>query len=122
MKLQLFNPEVIAKKSKEMEFKDTAKFNDGDAGVFWSGKCGPSPWEMHPDCDELLHVIEGEIDVEILPNGKGKAHWANIKSGWFLVVPRGCWHRQYIRKLSTEFYLTPGETLHSHDEDPRIVT
>ena len=122
MKLLVFDPQAIAKESKEMEFRDLGKFDDGGAGVFWSSEGGPSPWEMHPDCDELLHVIDGEIDVEVLPMNGAEASWANVKGGAFLVVPRGCWHRQYIRTKSTEFYLTPGQTLHSQAEDPRVDT
>jgi quercetin dioxygenase-like cupin family protein len=119
MKVQLFNPSDIADQSDEMDFRDLASFDEGGGGVFWSSEGGPSPWEMHPDCDELLHVIEGEIDVEILPTGNGEGTVATVKAGWFLVVPRGCWHRQYIRSRSKEFYLTPGQTLHSHSADPR---
>jgi hypothetical protein len=36
-------------------------------GVFWAGAGGPSPWERHPECDELLQILDGEIEVEILP-------------------------------------------------------
>jgi len=122
MKLQVFDPQAISKESKEMEFRDLGKFDDGDAGVFWSSEGGPSPWEMHPDCDELLHVVDGEIDVEVLPSNGAEASWANMQRGSFLVVPRGCWHRQYIRTKSTEFYLTPGQTLHSQAKDPRVDT
>lgn len=120
MKLKVFNALKTAKGLNELEFKDLGTFNDGGAGVFWSGVGGPSPWEMHPDCDELLHVLEGMIDVEVLPSDSGDVRTATVKAGDFLVVPRGCWHRQHIRERSTEFYLTPGQTLHSVSDDPRI--
>ena len=120
MKLKVLNPHKITMESKEMEFRDLGKFNDGGAGVFWSTEGGPSPWEMHPDCDELLHVIEGEIDIEVLPKEGGEASTATVGAGRFLIVPRGCWHRQYIRKKCSEFYVTPGRTLHSQSEDPRV--
>ena len=102
-----------------MDFKELCRFDDGAGGVFWCSEGGLSPWEMHPDCDELLHVIEGEIEVEVLPRDGGEAVGAMVSSGCFLVVPRGCWHRQRLLAKSTEFYLTPGRTLHSHAEDPR---
>ncbi len=102
-----------------MDFRDLCEFDDGSGGVFWSSEGGPSPWEMHPDCDELLHVIEGEIEVEVLPSAGGEAVSATVRSGCYLVVPKGCWHRQCLRSKSTEFYLTPGRTLHSQSEDPR---
>ncbi|WOJ94815.1 cupin domain-containing protein [Congregibacter variabilis] len=120
MKLQVLNPHQTAMDSKEMEFRDLGSFDDGGAGVFWSNEGGPSPWEMHPDCDELLHVMEGEIDIEVLPKEGGEASVATVGPGCFLVVPRGCWHRQTIRKKSSEFYVTPGKTLHSSADDPRV--
>lgn len=120
MKIELFNPLEQAQSLSEMEFHDLAPFNAGGAGVFWSSEGGPSPWEMHPDCDELLHILEGEIEVEILPHDGGASTLANVKAGWFLVVPKGCWHRQTILTTSKELYLTPGQTLHSTSADPRV--
>ena len=122
MNLSPFNPSEVASKAKEMEFCDLGNFDNGGAGVFWSEKGGPSPWEMHPDCDELLHAIEGEIEVEVLPADGGDALKAMITTGSYLVIPRGCWHRQYIKARTKEFYLTPGRTLHSDEDDPRAGT
>lgn len=119
MKLLAFDPREIALAAKEMDFKELCEFDEGGGGVFWSSAGGPSPWEMHPDCDELLHVIEGEIEVEVLPPEGGKGVPATIAAGSYLVIPKGCWHRQYLKEKSTEFYLTPGRTLHSQSPDPR---
>lgn len=119
MKLSPFNPSEIASNSAEMEFVDLGDFDDGGAGVFWSEVGGPSPWEMHPDCDELLHTIEGEIEIEVLPLDGGASSTVVLISGSYLIVPKGCWHRQNIKARSKEFYLTPGRTLHSNDDDPR---
>ena len=106
--------------SKEMEFRDLGKFDSGGVGVSWSTEGGRSPWEMYPDCDELLHVMEGEIDIEDVPGEGGAASIATVGAGCFLIVSRGCWHLQYIRKKSSEFYVTPGQTLHSQSKDPRV--
>lgn len=119
MEISLFNPSESVKDLQEMEFSDLGAFDDGSAGVFWSRAGGPSPWEMHPDSDELLHVIEGEIELEILPSDGGDPIFATVKTGWYLVIPRGCWHRQTLQENSKEFYLTPGQTLHSMSADPR---
>ena len=107
--LEAYDPSAVADGLAEMEFRELARFDAGHAGVFWSEAGGPSPWEMHPDCDEMLHVLEGEIEVEVLPAGS------------FLVVPRGCWHRQTLLARTKELYLTPGRSLHSTDADPRIA-
>lgn len=119
MKLQVFDPQAIAQETREMEFKELCHFNDGGGGVFWSSAGAHSPWEMHPDCDELLHVAEGEIEVEVLPSDGSEGVLATVQAGSYLVVPRGCWHRQRLNEKSTEFYLTPGRTLHSQSADPR---
>ena len=42
-----------------MEFHELAPFNQGSVGVFWCG-AGTSPWERHPDDDELLGGFDDE--------------------------------------------------------------
>ena len=62
MKLDVINPAKAADEFGEMEFEQLSSFGDGQAGMFWSEAGGPPPWEMHPDCDELLQALEGEIE------------------------------------------------------------
>lgn len=119
MELRAFNPSDVADSISEMEFRRLADFDAGHAGVFWSDAGGPSPWEMHPDCDEMLHVLAGEIEVEVLPAEGGTGSKTRVPAGCFFVVPRGCWHRQLLVERTKELYLTPGATLHSTAEDPR---
>jgi len=120
MPTKTFRPSAVADTIDEMEFRTLSSFGDGHMGVFWSEAGGPSPWEMHPDCDELLHVMEGEIEVEILPSGGGDPEFERVDAGAMIVVPRGCWHRQNLLARTKELYLTPGRTLHSSDPDPRV--
>jgi len=47
----------------EVEFGRLAAFNNGEVGVFWSAS-GTSPWERHPEDEELLQVIEGQVEVD----------------------------------------------------------
>jgi len=117
--LSAHDPSAVADRLSEMEFRELARFGEGGAGVFWSQTGGPSPWEMHPDCDEMLQILEGEIEVEVLPTDGTKGTKTRVPRGSFFVVPRGCWHRQYIVERAKEFYLTPGQTLHSDALDPR---
>ena len=114
------NPLRVAKNLAEMEFHELATFNAGHVGVFWSEAGGPSPWEMHPDCNEMLQVLEGEIEVEVLPAGGGPGLRTRVLAGSFCVIPQGCWHRQRLLERSKELYLTPGSTRHSNAEDPRV--
>lgn len=79
---------------------------------------GQTPWERHPDGDELLHVLEGEVDVTVLTNG-GPVH-ATVCAGSIFVVPRGQWHRQLARLAAALLFATPTETTeNSWAEDPR---
>ena len=117
--LKAYDPAAVADTLAEMEFRELARFGDGHAGVFWSEAGGPSPWEMHPDCDEMLQVLEGEIEIEVLPPDRGAGVKTRLGAGAFFVVPRGCWHRQTMLARTKELYLTPGRSLHSTARDPR---
>ena len=120
MNVEVVNPSKELDSANEMEFLDFAKFNSGGTGAFWSSPGGLSPWEMHPECDELLHIIEGSIEIEILPEKAGSSQLSTLTSGSFMVVPKGCWHRQRILERTKEYYVTPGPTLHSQADDPRL--
>lgn len=105
----------------EMEFGQLEKFNEGHVGVFWTeGGPGSSPWEMHPDDDELLHILEGEALVTLLLDD-GPVE-SRVPAGSLFVVPRGRWHKQQMPVRTCELYVTPGRSEHSTAEDPRKET
>jgi mannose-6-phosphate isomerase-like protein (cupin superfamily)/predicted DNA-binding protein (MmcQ/YjbR family) len=112
----VYNIEKALKSKKSLEFVQFSTFNEGAVGVFASKK-GTSPWELHPDSDEFLQVIEGSADIEIL-NEQGSSTVC-IQAGECFVVPRGHWHRHIIHKSVKELFVTPGTTQHSKLEDPR---
>ncbi|MCG8587683.1 MAG: hypothetical protein MJE66_00140 [Proteobacteria bacterium] len=102
----------------EMQFAELETFNQGALGVFWTeGGPGASPWEMHPDTDELLQILEGESIVTVLTDAGPQV--TRLRAVSCLVVPRGCWHRQEMPVRTCELFLTPGRTEHSTAEDPR---
>src|SRR5438046_1853560 len=77
-----------------------------------------SQWERHPAGDELLHTLEGEVDVTVLTDG-GPAH-VTVRAGSVFVCPRGLWHRQLARPAVTMFFGMPEKTTEiSWAEDPR---
>src|SRR2546427_8642845 len=79
---------------------------------------GLTPWERHPDGDELLHPLEGEVDVTVLTDS-GPTH-VTVRAGSVFVCPRGLWHRQLPRPAVTMFFGTPTENEEvSWAEDPR---
>lgn len=116
---QSIAPNAIVDSLSEMEFRELASFNEGSVGVFWSEAGGPSPWEMHPDCEEMLQILEGAIEVEILPEDGGAGEKTVVSKGEFVIIPRHCWHRQTLLKRTKELYLTPGASEHSMADDPR---
>jgi len=79
---------------------------------------GLHPWERHPDGDELLHVLDGAVDLTILGD-EGPVH-ATLPAGSIFVCPRGLWHRPLPRPAATLLFATPGATTEaSFAEDPR---
>ena len=101
----------------ELEFKELGSVNGGTVGVYWSGS-GTSPWELHPEDDELLYVIEGAVTIEILSETDRVD--IVVPQGSCLVVPRNHWHRHKVDTLVKEMYVTPGPSETSFAEDPRV--
>lgn len=80
---------------------------------------GLTPWEIHPDGDELLHVLEGEVEVTVLTDD-GPVRDV-LRAGAIFIVARNLWHRQRARPSVTLLFSTPAErTAHSWAEDPRL--
>jgi quercetin dioxygenase-like cupin family protein len=99
-----------------VEFKQLGTFNNGSVGVYWA-EDGMSPWERHPEDDELLYVIEGQVTIEILTETDRIE--VPVSEGSFLVVPRNHWHRHKLDGLLKEMYVTPGASDTSFADDPR---
>lgn len=114
-----YDPVEIARTREPFDFHEFAPFNDGSIAVFRGDDVAVSDWEMHPDTDELLIVLEGSVTVEILTDDDAERHPLN--AGQFAVVPRGHWHRHRDVRHLVEMYLTPGESLQSTADDPRAV-
>ncbi len=101
----------------EGSFLDLCDFNQHSFG-----SCritGVSPvWEMHPDTDEFFHILEGEMNIcLLLDTGKEDV---TVSAGSVFVVPRGVWHKPGAPDGASFVYFTPGQSLHSDAEDPRV--
>jgi mannose-6-phosphate isomerase-like protein (cupin superfamily) len=77
---------------------------------------GETPWERHEE-DELLHILEGEVEITVLLDGDARIHGV-ARAGQIVVVPRGRWHRQHARATTTLLFVT-GTTGSSTARDPR---
>jgi len=97
-------------------FPRLVTFNDG--AVYVGRFSGQSPWECHPDADELLHVLEGEVEVTLLSGPKPVL--TKVQAGSVLVVPRGVWHRQWAPGSVTLLAVTPDNSSISFEADPRV--
>lgn len=49
-------------------------------------------WEMHPEGEEVLILLEGEMGIIFEDAGGAETRHA-MRAGSTLVVPRGVWHR-----------------------------
>jgi mannose-6-phosphate isomerase-like protein (cupin superfamily) len=69
-------------------------------------------WEMHPDQDELLFLLEGAIDVLLRKELESEVEQTiHFKAGEACLVPQGIWHRQVVVSPCKLLFLTP-RTLH----------
>ena len=97
-------------------FATLATFRDG--GVFAGSFEGESPWERHPQGDELVQVLAGATTLTVLTEEGPRV--LEMKAGMLAVVPRGCWHRFQAPDGVTVLTATPQPTEHSTAEDPRL--
>lgn len=96
-------------------FRQLGTFNE--CGLFVGRFSGQSPWERHSGGDELLHILDGEVDVTVLTDG-GPIH-RTVRGGSIFVCPQGLWHRQHAPRGVTALYATPTPSQISFAEDPR---
>jgi len=104
-------PEVEA----EEAFATLAGFGDG--GLFAGSFEGESPWERHPNGDELVHILKGRARLTVLSDEGQEV--LEMTAGMLTVVPQGCWHRFHAPDGVTVLTATPQPTEHSTAEDPR---
>ena len=83
---------------------------------------GKDHWERHLTGDELIHVLDGSANLEIVcDDGPPKAF--PLRAGTIAVIPRGAWHRFHSSEGFTQTAATPfpGETIELDVDDPRAV-
>ena len=97
-------------------FLKLADFNGQSFGT--CSITGVSPgWEMHPDTDEFFYVIEGSLEMTLL---RDQQESCSANSGSVMVVPKGVWHKPGAPDGAKFLYYTPGQSLYSEKEDPRV--
>ncbi len=66
----------------------------------------PHDGEMHPDGDELLHLVSGAVTVRFELDGGETL--VELGSGDAVVVPKGVWHKITMREPGQLIHITPG--------------
>jgi mannose-6-phosphate isomerase-like protein (cupin superfamily) len=64
-------------------------------------------WEMHPQGDEVLFVVDGEITL-ILENPAGGDERVRMAAYDSFVIPAGAWHRALIHRPAKTLFITYG--------------
>ncbi len=88
-----------------------------DGGLFAGRFDGESPWERHPQGDELVHILAGRARLTVLTEAGPEV--LEMTAGMLTVVPQGCWHRFQAPDGVTVLTATPEPTEHSTAGDPR---
>jgi mannose-6-phosphate isomerase-like protein (cupin superfamily) len=97
-------------------FGEIAKFEQYTLGVMRFS--GLTPWEKH-DHDEMLHILDGEVEVTILTEGEPAQF--SVSAGSVCIVPKGLWHRQLPKPVVTLLSATSTHTTKiSFADDPRV--
>jgi mannose-6-phosphate isomerase-like protein (cupin superfamily) len=113
------DPISIARDLAPFDFRELAPFNDAAFCMYYGDRLEHSDWEVHPDTDELLIVLDGSVTVEILTDSS--CHAVPLTAGKFVIVPKGHWHRHTNVQDVVEMFFTPGTTLETTAADPRVV-
>jgi mannose-6-phosphate isomerase-like protein (cupin superfamily) len=114
----MYDPIAVARTREAFDFFEFAPFNGASFAVFRGDGVDASDWELHDDTDELLFVLHGSVTVEILTDADSEDH--HLTAGQFVVVPKGRWHRHRDVRDLIEMYFTPGSSVSSEAEDPRV--
>ena len=92
------------------EFWRTVDKNPNAGGTLVTVSTGDGDWkhwEMHPRCDEVLIVLEGNGRM-IFEQPDGEQTF-DLAPGSTLIVPAGTWHRAVGQKQLRLLFMTYGE-------------
>ncbi len=88
-----------------------------DGGIFVAHFCGNSGWERHPNGDEVVQILEGATQFEVIVDDVMQS--LELSAGMMVVVPQGSWHRFQSETGVKVMTTTPKPTQHTHVDDPR---
>ncbi len=92
-----------------------------DCGVFLGSFDGNAGWERHMKGDELVQVIAGSTEFDIIVDDEKQT--LALSPGMLVVVPQACWHRFRSKDGVTVLTATPrNDEHHTFVDDPRTVS
>ena len=65
-------------------------------------------WEIHPNGDEFIYLLEGDTDLVLWVNGAEQVVRVN-EPGSYIVVPKNTWHTARPHTFTRMLFVTPGE-------------
>jgi mannose-6-phosphate isomerase-like protein (cupin superfamily) len=82
---------------------------------------GEGPWEIHPNGDEIVQVVDGAATLHVMFDD-GPQSFA-IEAGNVVIVPQGKWHRFVSPQGVSLMTTTPQPTTHLTFaiDDPRTL-
>lgn len=64
-------------------------------------------WEMHPEGDEIVHIVLGHLDFTI--DDGTTTHTLHVATGQSVVVPAGTWHTADTTTPTQALHITYGQ-------------
>jgi uncharacterized cupin superfamily protein len=84
---------------------DNAELDNGRIVSIFDYSTTWSWWERHPDGDEFVHLITGEVDF-LVDTGHHESA-VHLAPGEGTIVPQGAWHRAVVHCPSKMLFITP---------------
>lgn len=99
-------------------FRSLGQGDFKNADIYFGGFDGNAGWERHPAGDELVHIIAGSTEFDIIVYDEIET--LQLSAGNVVIVPKSCWHRFRSSDGVTVMTATPkGEEPHLFVDDPR---
>lgn len=99
-------------------FKSLGKGDFKNAVIYFGSFDGNAGWERHPAGDEMVHIIAGSTEFDIILNDEIET--LQLSEGNMVIVPKASWHRFRSSNGVTVMTATPkGEEPHRFVDDPR---
>ena len=92
-----------------------------DCAVFLGSFDGNAGWERHMKGDELVQVVAGSTQFDIIVDGEMQT--LEMSAGMLVVVPQTCWHQFRPQDGVTVLTATPqNDEEHMFVDDPRSLS